>query len=61
MLLPICNQEGCLNTPAYRFTWPGRDEACICEEHSNKLKRVADAIGLYIQFIPLVHLKGEEE
>lgn len=48
-----CNQQGCDAPAAYRFTWPGRDEACICEGCAPKLRRVADAMGLYVQLIPL--------
>lgn len=41
-------------TPAsYRFTWPGHDEKFICEQHSRFLVRVAEAIGLSLQLIPL--------
>jgi hypothetical protein len=43
----------CAEKAAYRFTWPGKDESFICEKHSQKLKTVADAMGLYIQLIPL--------
>lgn len=49
----LCNQMGCAAPAVYRFTWPGKDEAGICEEHSRKLKSVADAIGCYVQLIPL--------
>ena len=48
-----CNQVGCLNDGAYRFTWPGRDESTICEEHVGKLRGVAAAMGLPLQVIPL--------
>lgn len=47
-----CNQKGCDNPGAFRFTWPGRDEATICEEHAPKLRGVASAMGLYLQLIP---------
>ncbi len=48
-----CNQSGCEHEPAYRFTWPGRDEEGICEMHAAKLTGVARAMGLYVQLIPL--------
>lgn len=48
-----CNQKDCDAPAAFRFTWPGRDEAGICEEHVGKLRAVADAVGLYLQLIPL--------
>jgi hypothetical protein len=48
-----CNQQGCENDGAYRFTWPGRDESCICAEHAPKLQSVAAAMGLHLQLIPI--------
>ena len=48
-----CNQHGCENPAAFRFTWPGRDEAGICEAHAPKLRNIAAAIGCYVQLIPL--------
>lgn len=45
--------ERCKNPGAFRYTWPGKDEAYICAEHVGQLKAVASAIGLYIQIIPL--------
>lgn len=50
-----CGQKGCENRAAYRFTWPGRDEAGVCEGHVAKLKGVAGAMGLALQVIPLVY------
>lgn len=35
-----------------RYTWPGRDESFICQEHLPKLMGVAAAMGLYVQLIP---------
>jgi len=43
----------CENQAKYRYTWPGEDEALICGEHVKKLKAVANAIGLYVQIVPL--------
>lgn len=48
-----CNQKGCTNPGAYRFTWPGQDEAHICREHMPKLRSIAAAMGLPLQIIPL--------
>ena len=48
-----CNQKDCENDAAFRFTWPGNDEAGICHEHAPKLKGVAEAMGLHLQLIPL--------
>lgn len=41
--------EQCQNPGAYKYTWPGRNEAHICELHVVKLRSVANAMGLYIQ------------
>jgi len=43
----------CNNLAKYRFTWPGKDESLICEEHVKKLKHVAKAMGLNLQIITL--------
>lgn len=48
-----CNQEKCGCPARFRFTWPGRDEAGICELHAPKLKAVAEAIGMHLQLIPI--------
>lgn len=42
----------CAARAAYRYTWPGRDESFICEEHAAKLRAVAEAMGLHLQLIP---------
>ncbi len=51
--LKRCNQKGCNDIPAYRFTWPGTNEAAVCENHSRYVKGVASALGMYIQLIPI--------
>jgi hypothetical protein len=51
-----CNQEGCNNPAAYRFTWPGKAEAGICGQHVQKLVQVAEAMGLPLEVIPLQHI-----
>lgn len=43
----------CQNKAEYRYTWPGKDESLICDEHIGKLKAVANAIGMHLQVIPL--------
>lgn len=48
-----CNQRGCNEPAGFRFTWPGRDEAGICQQHAPQLQGIANAIGLYVQLIPL--------
>lgn len=57
--ITTCNQTGCEEPAGYRFTWPGKDEAGICEKHVGKLRAVAHSIGLYVQTIPLEAAKGE--
>lgn len=48
-----CNKQA-----TFRYTWPGRDEGVTCLEHAQQLKGIANAIGLYLQLIPL---SGEEQ
>lgn len=36
-----------------RFTWPGQDEKYACLLHCLKLAEISQAMGLYLQFIPL--------
>lgn len=48
-----CNQSECDSDASFRFTWPGRDEEGICDDHIEKLRGVAHAMGLYLQVIPL--------
>lgn len=43
----------CQEQPHFRYTWPGKDESFICFEHSRQLQRVAAAMGLHLQLIPL--------
>lgn len=49
----FCRQSGCKNYAAYRFTWPGRDESFICNEHKPKLEATAQILGMHLQIIPL--------
>jgi hypothetical protein len=49
-----CDQHECDEPGAYRYTWPGKDEALICEGHVGKLRAIADAIGLHIQIIAVI-------
>jgi hypothetical protein len=52
-----CNQKDCENDADHKFTWPGRDAAGICCEHLPKLIAIANALGFYLQILPL--LEGE--
>jgi len=51
--LPLCSQQGCSGLGHYRYTWPGRDEAHVCETHAKGLVNVAHAMGLHLQLILL--------
>lgn len=46
-------EKQCGSQAVFRFTWPGRDESFICLEHAPKLKALADALGCYLQLIPI--------
>ena len=48
-----CNRKKCDGKAAYRFTWPGTDEAGICEKCVPSLRGIAEALGLHLQIIPL--------
>lgn len=45
--------KDCGQHAAFRFTWPGKDEAFTCVDHAMQLAGVANAIGLHLQLIPL--------
>ena len=47
--------ERCQNGASYRYTWPGRNESFICNDHAPKLRAVSNAMGLPLQMIPLLH------
>ena len=47
------SEKKCTNSAFYRYTWPGNNESYICTEHINKLKAIANAMGLYLQIIEL--------
>ena len=48
----------CQQQAVFRYTWPGRDEACICLEHAMQMRGVSEAMGFKLQFIPL---SGQEQ
>ena len=37
----------------FRYTWPGRNEAYVCEKHAMSVRNVATAMGFYVQLIRL--------
>ncbi len=49
----MCNQRGCKEYARYRYTWPGQNEAGICEGHWLMCQQIANAMGLPLQGIPL--------
>lgn len=49
----MAEEKRCENIPAYRYTWPGKNEAVSCPEHAMQLAGIAQAIGLHLQLIPL--------
>lgn len=56
-----CGQHNCENTGAFRYTWPGRDEDYVCEAHVGWLQRVAGAIGMHLQVLPLEPVAEPQE
>jgi len=44
----------CPNNGEYRYTWAGKNESIACEEHAKQIKGVGDAMGYYVQMIPLI-------
>lgn len=53
------SEKPCGETPLFRYTWPGKDEAFICLNHAIGLKNVANALGLYLQLIPVTIEESE--
>jgi hypothetical protein len=51
--LRICCQKDCDEIAAFRYTWPGQNEAFICPRHAVALLHIADAMGLHVQLIRL--------
>ena len=47
-----CDQQA-----LFRYTWAGRDESYCCLEHAQQIQGIAQAMGYYVQLIPL----SEEE
>lgn len=48
-----CSQFPCSDPPVVRYTWPGNNEAEACFAHQLLVARIANAMGLHVQFIPL--------
>lgn len=48
------SEKNLCQQPAFvRYTWPGRDEALACLQHSQQIAWVAKGIGIHLQMIPL--------
>lgn len=45
--------EQCQNPGAYKYTWPGRNEAYACKVHAAEVRALANMGGLYIQIRPI--------
>lgn len=43
----------CEMIPMFRYTWPGQGEAFSCYAHALQLSGIANAMGFYLQLIPL--------
>lgn len=48
-----CNQQTCDKEADFLFTWPGKDQAGICEICAHRLESIAKAMGLHVQLIPI--------
>jgi len=48
-----CSQTGCDNKCVGLYTWPGQNQSGICDNHLIKLKAVAQAMGMFLQIIPM--------
>jgi hypothetical protein len=55
-----CQHNGCFEAATHRFTWPGKDECYFCATHANAAQRVASAIGMHLQLIPLAPVTADK-
>ena len=46
-------EKQCDEQSAFRYTWPGKDEQHICLGHGASVRKMAEAIGMHLQLIPL--------
>ncbi len=54
----MINKEKCHEQAMFRYTWAGRDESYCCLTHAQQIKAVSEAMGYYVQLIPL---SGDEQ
>lgn len=50
----------CGERAVVRYTWAGNGESYCCIEHAKEIKALADAIGYYVQMIPILDSDGVE-
>lgn len=43
----------CGEPAVFRYTWPGKEEAVVCTDCADKVRAIANAIGMFQQLIPL--------
>ena len=48
----------CQEQALFRYTWAGRNESFCCLTHAQQIQGVAQAMGYYVQLIPL---SGDEQ
>lgn len=48
----------CQEQALFRYTWAGRNESFCCLTHAQQIQVVAQAMGYYVQLIPL---SGDEQ
>ena len=51
--MKMCCQKDCQELAFFRYTWAGKDESFCCPVHAMQVARIAEAIGYYVQMIPL--------
>ena len=48
----LLHTRPCHRPAAFRYTWMGSDESCICVGHAVELSAIASAMGLPLQLVP---------
>ncbi len=49
----------CDKPAVFHYTWAGKDESFCCHNHAAQIQAVAQAMGYYVQFIPLDNNENE--
>jgi hypothetical protein len=60
----ICKQKRASGVPcgeraSFRYTWPGKRESLICALHAEKLRGIAEAMGLELELVPVPGVEHE--